>query len=104
MWSIFISFKPILIPLPDGGFQIEHVYRIDLFPNLLKKRLFIYGFADHDIQYGGNTAGDNHVWVFEHQLDFRLVGGLHAMVQVRHEEFLAEQTGAGFGLEYVIHY
>jgi hypothetical protein len=87
-------------PSPGFGWQVEHVYRI----NLLKDRLYIYGFADHNMNYGGGIGGNNHRWVSETQLGVRLIAGLHAVAEFRRNEFLSEKNGLGLGLEYLIRF
>ncbi len=91
-------------PSPGWGWQIEHAYRIDIFPKALHDRVYIYGFTDHDMNYGADKGSDNTSWVFEHQLNVRLINWLYAMIQVRHEEFLPKQTGFGAGLQYEFHF
>ena len=82
--------------------QIEHAYQWEIFPKTLHHRVVISGFADNDLNFGGGTGNNN--WVYEHQLGVRLIHWLYAVAQIRHEFFLPEKTGAGFGLEYQFHF
>ncbi|MFH1619269.1 MAG: hypothetical protein ABIG11_05125, partial [bacterium] len=78
-----VSFFPLQFDSREGyHWQIEHVYRMELFPDLTDKRLYLSGYADHNIGPG------NLPWVTEHQLGIRLVGGLHAVSEYRHNGFL----------------
>lgn len=91
--------------------QMEYLYRWEILPKAFRKRVVLSGFADQNISVGSytgarpplrqNTSGDN-VWVTEHLLSIRLVGGLCLAGRLRHEEFLPKETGVGVGLQYVL--
>jgi hypothetical protein len=87
-------------PTPGWGWQIEHVYQIDLIPDWL----YLNGFADQNFQYKGYGGGDRQVWVYEHQLNLRLMEDLFAIAEIRHEAFLNPSTGYGLGVEYVFRF
>ena len=91
-------------PSPGWGFQMEHVYSINLFPKFLDNRAYLSGYADHALNYGGSSAGNNHVWVTEHQLGYRLINWLYAITELRYNDFLSKKTGVGFGAEYKIQF
>lgn len=98
----FINFHPLQIDsVPGTGWEIEHVYNIDIFPSVFGNRVYLGGFADHDMNYG---AGSNqNQWVTEHQLGVRLIDWLHAVVEFKRNEYFAtDRTGLGLGLEYKI--
>ncbi len=78
--------------LSGYNWQIEHVYRITLVPDLI----FISGFLDHNILRAGNR------FVGEHQFSIRLFEGLFAHVEYRSNDFMpTENTGWGIGLGYL---
>jgi hypothetical protein len=60
--------------------------------------------ADQIFNYNGYGGGDRQVWVYEHQLNVRLVEDLFAIAEIRHEDFLDPATGYGLGVEYVFHF
>ena len=82
--------------------QIEHVYAFLIAPQIFRKRLYLGGFADQNIVYTGN-GGVSFKWVSEHQLGFRIVNRLFAVLEYRiNDYFLADNYGLGYGLEYKI--
>ena len=87
-------------PSPGWGWQMEHAYQIDFIPG----RLYLNGFADHNLQYNGYGGGDRHVWVHEHQLNLHLMEDLFAIAEIRHEDFLDPSTGYGLGMEYLFRF
>lgn len=75
------------------NWQMEHVYRFQLIDDLL----FISGFLDHNILQTG------HRFVGEHQLSMKLLGGLHAHIEYRSNDFLPfDNTGWGLGMGYLL--
>lgn len=91
-----VTFFPVQFDSRDGHHeQIEHFYRMDLFPASLGKRAYLSGYADHNIGPGSPP------WVTEHQIGIRLAGGLHAAVEYRYNGFLKDKNGLGLGLEYL---
>lgn len=91
-----VTFFPVQFDSLAGyQWQIEHVYRTELMPGLLDKRVYLSGFVDQNIGPGSLP------WVTEHQLGVRLAGNLYAAVEYRHNAFLKKKDGVGLGLEYV---
>lgn len=87
--------------------QIEHVYKIMVFPKLLNKRLYISGFADQNIvdvlDDSGKKTGTSLKWVTEHQLGINLIDQLYLVAEYRINDFLPYgNSGIGYGLEYKI--
>lgn len=83
----------------DGaGWQLEHVYRRDFFD----KRVYIAGFADHNIDSGSR----NSTWVTENQIGVRLFDQFFAVAEYRYSSPSAPvfKSGWGFGMEYVIRF
>ena len=82
--------------------QIEHVYAFLIAPKIFGKRLYLGGFADQNVVYN-NNGGVSFKWVSEHQLGFRLVNRLFAVLEYRiNDYFLTDKYGLGYGLEYKI--
>ncbi|MBI4424049.1 MAG: hypothetical protein HY554_10000 [Elusimicrobia bacterium] len=87
---------PVQFDHRDGyHWQIEHVYRVDLFPEAWGRRAYLSGYADHNLGPGRVP------WVAEHQLGIRVAGSLHAVVEYRYNGFLRDKNGVGLGLEYL---
>lgn len=81
--------------------QIEHVYAFLIAPKTFAKRLYLGGFADQNIEY--NNGGVSFKWVSEHQLGYRIVNKLFAVLEYRiNDYYLADNYGLGYGLEYKI--
>jgi hypothetical protein len=88
-----------------NGWQIEHVYRINLFPKNFDNRVYLTGFADHNMTYLAALQGNNHYWVTEHQLGIKLISELYAVFEYRYNEYLrSRKNGFGLGLEYKINF
>ncbi|MDO8462416.1 MAG: hypothetical protein Q7S98_06135 [Deltaproteobacteria bacterium] len=101
--NYFINFHALQIDsAPGTGWQIEHVYNITPFPDFFHRRVYIKGFADHNMTYG--AGGDENIWATEHQLGCRLVNWFYAIAEFRRNEFMDKKNGVGLGLEYVIHF
>jgi len=102
-----VNFHPLQIELettPGHAWQIEHVYKFNILPKKTRNRLYISGFADHNMRYGGTSGNNNHVWVTEHQLGVRIIKGLHAVAEFRRNEFMQKKNGLGLGFEYLINF
>lgn len=83
--------------------QIEHVYRIPIFPEATRNRIYLGGFLDHSLWFSPPAGGSRSSIVTEHQLGVRLFDHVYAVVEYRFNEFFSrKQHGVGFGLEYVI--
>ncbi|MBM1107315.1 hypothetical protein JQC67_14260 [Aurantibacter crassamenti] len=81
---------------------IEHVYRINISPKTFKNRLYLGGFIDQNFSYLDN-GGVVFKYVSEHQLGFRLINQLYAILEFRINDFLSDENyGLGYGLEYKI--
>lgn len=79
--------------------QIEHVYRIKLYKDII----YLGGFADQNFVYNNGKVAFK--WVTEHQLGTRIVDQLYAVAEFRINDFLeSDNTGLGLGLEYVIRF
>jgi hypothetical protein len=80
---------------------IEHVYRLNIAPKKLNKRLYIGGFWDQSMQQVNDKVKFNHVT--EHQLGVRIIGQFYAVAEYRINTFLSNKnTGLGYGFEYKI--
>lgn len=83
--------------------QIEHVYKIRLFPTLMDRRLYLSGFLDHNLALGAPTGTAPSRVVTEHQLGLRVVGGFHVVSEFRYNQFFAtKRRGVGIGIQYVV--
>ncbi|NVK51916.1 MAG: hypothetical protein HWD85_03200 [Flavobacteriaceae bacterium] len=81
--------------------QLEHVYRIALFPKSLNNRLYLGGFADQIVNYTNDKI--SFTWVTEHQLGYRVYKQLYVVAEYRRNEFRTQGIdGLGYGLEYVV--
>lgn len=87
---------------PGWGVSFEHFWKMNVAPTMFKDRVYIAGYMDHNIDYGANTAGNNHFVVTETQLGVRLIDKLNAVAEFRMDQYAAKKYGAGFGLEYVV--
>lgn len=84
--------------MDDYLWQMEHVYRINILPDILNDRLYIGGFADHS--FGG--PGDPEV-VNENQLGVRLYDWWYAVAEYRYNGYRkGDESSLGLGFEYVI--
>lgn len=82
--------------------QIEHVYAFLIAPQTFGKRLYLGGFADQNMVYNAD-GGVSFKWVSEHQLGFRIVNRLFAVLEYRINDYLlTDKYGLGYGLEYKI--
>lgn len=86
-----------LLESDGSGIQLEHVYRRFFFD----KRIYIAGFADHNIDFDGSSS-----WVAETQIGLRLIDQLHLVAEYRHKSFNAGRfkSGLGVGLQYVVQF
>jgi hypothetical protein len=84
---------------PTGFTQMEYVYKIDILPSKLNNRLYLSGFADQDLIWDSNAAFKS-IWVTEHQLGIRIIGGLHAVAEYRINEYIPDKSGWGLGIQY----
>jgi len=83
----------------DWGWQVEHVYHLNLFPTWLDDRVYINGFIDHNVSPSGAT------WVHEHQLGIRFYKYLYAIAEYKHNGFATvEKDGVAYGIEFMIHF
>jgi len=90
------AFPAQIDSLSGFNWQIQHVYVIHVLPKLLDKRVYMAGFADHDIGPSGS------IFVTETQLGLRIVDQFYAVTEYRHDEFLEEENSVGFGGEYKV--
>jgi hypothetical protein len=91
----FVNFQLVKFAehsIPKAFTQIEYVYKIDILPSKLNKRLYISGFADKDLQWSTNNSLKP-AWATEYQLDVRITGRLHTVTEYRLNEYLPEKTG-----------
>ncbi|WP_339710366.1 hypothetical protein [uncultured Kriegella sp.] len=97
---MFIQFRRNAIP--KYMTIIEHVYKINIAPKALDRRIYIGGFIDQNFQYDGR-GGLSFKWVTEHQLGLRIIDELYAILEYRINDFFTEDSyGLGYGLEYKI--
>jgi hypothetical protein len=100
------SINPMLLQFREASdlklfTQIEHVYRLNIAPKKLNKRLYIGGFWDQSMAQVDGKTKFNHVT--EHQLGARIIGQLYAVAEYRVNTFLpTDNTGLGYGFEYKI--
>ena len=96
------SFFPLQIDQSRGyDAQIEHFYRIQVFPKLFGDRVYISGFVDHNFLFGSDNRNDHNVIVTENQIGVRIVKQLYIVAEHRFYEFLkSKRQGLGIGLEY----
>jgi len=87
----------------DGyQWQIEHCFRWDVFPELFGDRVYVGGFADHNINHANGTDS---IWLEEAQLGVRLLGDCYFVTEQRYNGFrTGSETSVGVGLEYVIRF
>lgn len=87
---------------PTGYFtQMEHVYKLLLFPQPLNRRVYISGFADQNFRSGSEENKTK--WVTEHQLGIRIIDEFYVVAEYRiNDFFLSGHYGLGYGLEYKI--
>lgn len=87
---------------PDVGWapQLEHAYRWDAVPG----RIYLAGFADHNLWFDGPEGAPRVRTVSEHQVGLRLVNRVHAVVEWRLNQYLPsdDRMGVGIGLQYVV--
>lgn len=91
-------------------FQLSHVYRWDIAPNKLQRRLYLSGFFDQNICIGpclvdprdSSSRVKHHRTVTEHQLGIRVVGGLHVIGELKYNDYYVPSLGFSGGLEYVV--
>lgn len=81
--------------------QLEHAYRLKPFTGHFGSRFYLAGFVDHSLWLKGPAGTNANQVVTEHQLGGRLFDGLHAVVELRYNQYLADkQLGVGFGFQY----
>ncbi len=87
----------------DGTqWQIEHAFRWDILPDLLDNRVYIGGFADHNINHATDT---NSTWIQEAQRGVRVVGDWYAVIERRYNGYrIGEESSIGVGVEYVMRF
>ena len=82
--------------------QIEHVFLWKVFPELLDDRVYVGGFADHNINHADGTQS---VWVEEAQLGIRMFGEFYFVAEQRYNGFRqGDESSLGIGLEYVVRF
>lgn len=80
--------------------QMEHVFRVTLFPKTFSNRVYLGGFADHNISHDNGTT---HTWLQEAQVGVRLFQDFYAVIEQRYNEFQrGNESSMGLGLEYII--
>lgn len=103
-----VNFSPIEIDLSSQsgwGMQIEHFYNWTIYPKQLQNRVYLRGFADHNLGFDGRFGGSQS-WVTEHQLGLRVVNQFHLVAEYRYNDYLpsSDRSGLGLGVEYQIHF
>ena len=88
---------------PGWRWQIEHVYRMNVLPQMLGKRVYVGGFLDHNLQPFAPADPYASRIVTEHQLGIRVTAGLHVVAEYRFNEYFDKsEHGLGIGLQFVI--
>jgi hypothetical protein len=81
-------------------FQLEHIYRLDILPDILDQRIYLAGAIKHNIR---PDCDDISVVITEHQLGIRIYDQLHIIAEFRYNGFWPEdKVGVGFGLQYIL--
>ncbi|MFT5207112.1 MAG: hypothetical protein ACI9CF_000861 [Candidatus Omnitrophota bacterium] len=84
----------------DYVWQMEHVYRMNIFPQWFDNRVYLAGFVDH--AFGGPS---NPAVVSEHQVGIRLLDNWHAIAEYRRNEYRkGNEDSLGLGVEYKINF
>ena len=87
---------------PGRQWQIEHVFRWTPPVSALGERVYIAGFADHNLGLVGPRSA---AWVEEAQLGVRVTGGLHVVFEQRYNGFrVGDETSFGIGIEYLLRF
>lgn len=97
--SLFVLIKGFPIETDKKGGQISLALNKS-FPNILGGRISIGGFVDFNFD-SGLTEDETNV-LTEWQLRVRVLGGLHAIAEVRLNQFLLsdQDLGVGLGVQY----
>ena len=84
--SYFVDFHALQLTHLSGGYrsQIEHAYRLDVLPCVFGDRIYLGGFTDHNLWFGAPTGTPTNRIVSELQVGVRIVGGLYAVAEGRH--------------------
>jgi len=84
----------------DYVWQMEHVYRVNVFPGWFDNRVYMSGFVDHT--FGGPN---NPAVVTEHQIGLRVIDNWYAIAEYRRNEYRkGNEDSLGLGVEYKINY
>ncbi len=87
---------------PGYQWQIEHCFRWNVFPELLDDRVYVAGFADHNINHANGTDS---IWLEEAQLGVRLFSEWYAVAEQRYNGFRnGSESSLGVGVEYVVRF
>ncbi len=98
------AFQTDFNPSAGWGFSFEHFWRMQVLPSIFNDRVYIAGYMDHNLDYGGATAGNNSAIVTETQIGVKVYGNLNVIAEYRYSDYDARQHGVGFGLEYIVNF
>jgi hypothetical protein len=106
--NMFYSINPMFVQFQEKMpskymTQIEHVYSINILPQLFNKRVYISGFADQNFVYDSNN-NLKFKWITEHQLGIKVIDNFYVVAEWRLNNYVANQRGLGYGIEYKIIY
>ena len=87
---------------PGYQWQISHNFRFDPFPESAPRRIYIKGWADHNINHEG---GVDHTWIEEAQLGIRVVNEFHLVGEQRYNGFRrGKELSVGVGIQYILRF
>ena len=104
--KLHLVYEPTFFPFQidrSAGYdaQIEHFYRIQVYPKLFSDRVYISGFFDHDFRFGSDDRNDHFKLVAENQIGIRIIKQLYLVAEHRFNEYRkSKKQGVGIGLEY----
>ena len=104
--KLHLLYEPTFFPLQidrSAGYdaQIEHFYRVQVYPKLFGDRVYISGFFDHDFRFGSDNRNDHFKLVAENQIGVRIIKQLYIVAEHRFNEYRkSKKQGVGIGLEY----
>lgn len=82
--------------------QMEHVFKAPVFPELFDNRVSISGFIDHNIDHDGTSSS---TWLEETQLAVRVFNQWHLVAEQRYNGFRkGAENSLGVGVEYLIRF
>lgn len=97
--NVTLFFKGFPYETDGQGGQMSFAWNLR-FPDILDGRFSMGGFLDINIDSGARDNKTN--VVADHQFRYRLVDGLHLLIELRYNEFLGANRdfGVGFGVQH----